>query len=126
MSVGQVECFEDLIAWQRARALVRSIYHVTQEGRFAKDGGLAQQIQRAAVSAMSNVAEGFERGSAADFFRFLTMANASCAEVRSQLYVALDVDYINQEEFNQLREQTREVGRIIGGLRSSVARRRPQ
>jgi four helix bundle protein len=122
--MGKVESFEDLIAWQRARALVVSIYRVTRQAGFARDVGLSGQIQRAAVSVMSNVAEGFERGSAADFFRFLTIAKASCAEVRSQLHIALDIGYIDQAAFDQLRDQTQEVGRVISGLRSSVAQRR--
>jgi four helix bundle protein len=122
--MGKVESFEDLIAWQRARALVVSIYRVTRQAGFARDVGLSGQIQRAAVSVMSNVAEGFERGSAADFFRFLTIAKASCAEVRSQLHIALDIGYIDQAAFDQLRDQTQEVGRVISGLRSSVVQRR--
>lgn len=97
---------------------------MTQNGRFAKDYGLSKQIQRAAVSIMSNIAEGFERGSRGEFHQFLSIAKASCAEVRSQLYVALDVGYLEKNQFGALMEQAEEVGRIIGGLRASVAKQR--
>jgi len=122
--MSKIERFEDLIAWQKARALTRVIYEVTRQGAFAKDFGLAGQIQRAAVSIMSNVAEGFERGGRGEFHQFLSTAKASCAELRSQLYVALDVGYLDQRKFDELLRQAEEVGRIIGGLRASIARQR--
>jgi four helix bundle protein len=115
-----VQRFEDLIAWQKARALTASIYEVTRTGPFAADYGLARQIQRAAVSVMSNVAEGFERGRRAEFAQFLSIAKSSCGEVRSQLYVALDVGYLDQITFTVLQSRADEVTRILGGLRSSV------
>ncbi len=93
---------------------------------FAKDFGLSGQIQRAAVSVTSNIAEGFERGGRGEFHQFLSTAKASCAEVRSQLYVAFDVGYLDQAEFDQLLAQAEEVGRIIGGLRVSVAKQRKE
>lgn len=119
-----VEKFEDLIAWQKARELTRKVYEVTRQGDFARDYGLSNQIQRASVSIMSNIAEGFERSSPNDFHRFLVMAKASCAEVRSQLYVAKDIGYINDEEFKVLMSKAIEVSRVLGGLRASVDRRR--
>ncbi len=122
--MSKIERFEDLIAWQKARALTRAIYEVTRQGAFAKDFGLAGQIQRAAVSIMSNVAEGFERGGRGEFHQFLSTAKASCAELRSQLYVALDVGYLDQRKFDELLRQAEEVARIIGGLRASIARQR--
>src|SRR6266511_2737933 len=91
--------FEDLVAWQKARALTASIYRATDSGNFARDFGLRDQVRRAAVSVMSNVAEGFERGKSAEFHQFLCIAKASCAEVRSQLYVALDVGHLNHQSF---------------------------
>jgi four helix bundle protein len=103
--MDKVEHFEDLIAWQKARALTKSVYQATQQGAFSRDFGLAAQIQRAAVSIMSNIAEGFERGGRGEFHQFLVIAKASCAEVRSQLYIALDVGHINQTDFNQLMIQ---------------------
>jgi four helix bundle protein len=119
-----VERFEDLIAWQKARVLTRLIYQVTRQGAFAKDFGLANQIQRAVVSIMSNLAEGFERSGSGEFYHFLSIAKSSCAEVRSQLYVAFDVGYLDQDEFDQLFLQAEEVSRIIGGLRASIEKRR--
>ncbi len=80
---GRIERFEDLIAWQKARQLTRAIYQRTRQRPFAQDFGLATQAQRAAVSIMANIAEGFERGGRGEFHQFLSTAKASCAEVRS-------------------------------------------
>lgn len=118
--MAHIERFEDLVAWQKARVLTRDIYRVSRQGAFAKDFGLAGQMQRAAVSIMSNIAEGFERNRRGEFFQFLTIAKSSYAEVRSQLYIAFDCAYIDKETFNQLLAQAEEVARIIGGLCSSV------
>jgi len=120
----RVERFEDLIAWQKARKLTSRIYRTTNEGNFARDYSLKDQIRRAAVSTMSNIAEGFERGGAAEFHRFLVMAKGSCAELRNQLYIALDAAYISSDTFDSLMREAVEVGRIIGGLRAAVQRRR--
>lgn len=115
--------FEDLLAWQKARELTKAIYQVTSNGAFAKDYGLVDQIRRASVSIMSNIAEGFDREGNIEFHRFLVIAKASCAEVRSQLYVALDVGYLHKDEFNKLMDLTNETGRITNGLRLSVQRK---
>jgi len=112
--------FEDLIAWQKARGLTKNICLLTATERFSRDFGLRDQIQRAAVSIMSNIAEGFERGGKAEFHQYLVVAKASCAEVRSDLYVALDTGYILSDQFEKTRAQAEEVGRIIGGLRASL------
>ncbi|HOJ32571.1 MAG TPA: four helix bundle protein [Candidatus Hydrogenedentes bacterium] len=122
--MAKIERFEDLIAWQKARELTRAIYEATRQGSFAKDYGLSGQIQRAAVSIMSNIAEGFERGGCGEFHQFLSTAKASCAEVRSQLYVALDVGYLDQASFGRLMEQAEELARILGGLRAAVDKQR--
>lgn len=122
--MGKIERFEDLIAWQKARELTRAIYEATRQGAFAKDFGLSGQIQRAAVSIMSNIAEGFERGGRGEFHQFLSTAKASCAEVRSQLYVALDVGYLDKTTFDRFIQQAEEVARIVGGLRVSVQRQK--
>ena len=121
---NKVAKFEDLIAWQKARELTCKIYQISRQGDFAKDFRLSGQIQSAAVSIMSNIAEGFERGGLGEFHQFLSTAKASCAELRSQLYVALDVGYIDAQTFQELRTQSEEVGRIIGGLRVSIAKQR--
>jgi four helix bundle protein len=123
--VGQaIERFEELIAWQKARILTAEIYKATSSGDFGKDFGLKNQIQRAAVSVMSNVAEGFERARPAEFHQFLSMSKASCAELRSQLYVALDVGYLDKNQFETLMALALEVARIVGGLRAAVERNR--
>jgi four helix bundle protein len=122
--LSRIDRFEDLIAWQKARDLTRIIYQVSRKGTFARDLGLSRQLQRAAVSIMSNIAEGFERGGRGEFHQFLSTAKASCAEVRSQRYVALDVGYLEHTEFARLLTMAEELARIIGGLRSSVSARR--
>lgn len=120
----KVERFEDLIAWQKARKLTARIYQVSGQGVFGKDFRLSGQIQGAVVSIMSNIAEGFERGGLGEFHQFLSTAKGSCAEVRSQLYFALDAAYIDSNTFEDLKFQAEEVGRIIGGLRASMAKQR--
>lgn len=95
----RIEKFEELIAWQKARELTKQIYFATRQGAFARDFGLSGQIQRASVSIMSNIAEGFERSGLGKFHQFLSTSKASCAEVRSQLYVALDVGYLDATAF---------------------------
>jgi four helix bundle protein len=120
----KIQRFEDFIAWQKARKLTSDVYRVTNEGLFAADFGLRNQMRRAAVSSMSNIAEGFERWRAGEFHQFLSVAKGSCAELRSQLYVAFDVGYLAIEEFDGLMFQASEVSALIGGLRSSVDRRR--
>ena len=120
----KVDRFEDLIAWRKARELTSAIYEVSRCGAFARDFGLRDQIQRAAVSIMSNLAEGFERGRRAEFHQFLSTAKSSCAEVRSLLYVALDAGYLDETTFKRIMPLAAEVARIVGGLRSAVARQR--
>ena len=122
--VKKVRRFEDLIAWQKARELTRRIYTLSNDGNFGRDYGLRDQIRRAAVSVMSNLAEGFDRAGRAEFHQFLVIAKGSCAEVRSQLYIALDAGYLPQDEFEQTIRQAEELSRIIGGLRASVAKQR--
>ena len=115
--------FEDLIAWQKARSLTKQVYTVTSQGSFSRDYGLKDQICRAAVSVMSNIAEGFERWRQGEFHQFLSIAKASCAELRSQLYVAFDAEYLDQALFDTLLAQAEEVARIVGGLRASQGKK---
>ena len=122
--VEKVQRFEDLIAWQKARGLTKEIYLLTRSGDFARDYGLASQIQRTAVSVMSNIVEGFERQGTLEYTRFLTISKASCAEVRAQLYVALDIGYIQQDAFEKLARSAEEVSRILGGLKHSLEKRK--
>lgn len=115
--MATVEQFEELEAWKKARELTKVIYHVSSSGEFARDFGLREQICRAAVSIISNIAEGFERDGNKEFLQFLSFAKGSCGEVRAQLYVALDQAYVSSAQFQELIEQTRQVSRLIGGLR---------
>src|SRR5262245_46984366 len=124
--MAMVQRFEDLVAWQKARVMTRAIYAATRRAAFARDFGLCSQLQRAAVSAMSNIAEGFDRGRRKEFHQALSVAKASCAETRSLLFVALDAQYLNQQEFDALLAQSEELSRIIGGLRSAVAKQIPK
>jgi four helix bundle protein len=117
--MSKVERFEDLIAWQKARELTKAVFAITHERTF-RSFALRDQMQRAVVSIMSNIAEGFERGGRGEFHQFLVIAKASCAEVRSQLYIAHDAGYIDAEQFTHLNAQAVEVSRILGGLRASV------
>lgn len=106
------KAFEDLYIWQIARELVNLIYDLTDTQAF-RDFSLKDQIQRAAVSIISNIAEGFERGSKEEFLYFLYIAKGSCGEVRSQLYIALDRKFINQVEFTQASEKTKQVSATL-------------
>jgi four helix bundle protein len=112
----KVTRFEDLIAWQKGRALVGTIYRVSSERPFYRDFALRDQIRDAAISVPSNISEGFERNRLPQFCQFLTYAKASCAEVRTQLYLAFDVGYLDEPKLAALLEQAEEVGRVIGGL----------
>jgi four helix bundle protein len=111
-----IEKFEDNIAWQKARALTRDIYAVARAGEFARDFGLRDQIQRACVSTMSNIAEGYERGGDKEFLQFLSHSKGSCGEVRSQLYVALEQNYITPGAFQALSGKAIETSRLISGF----------
>ena len=101
----KIERFEDIEAWQLTRELTRKVYRLTKKTRFAKDYGLKRQIQDAAGSSMHNIAEGFDSETNAEFMRFLRYAKRSCTEVQSELYVALDEEYITPSEFEDVYEQ---------------------
>jgi four helix bundle protein len=108
--------FEDIDGWKMARELTKDVYSITANGSFAQDYGLRDQIRRAAVSVMSNIAEGFERDGNKEFCNFLSIAKGSVAEVRSQLYVALDQGYISESEFQTIYVKANDNGRVIAGL----------
>ena len=114
--MATIERFEDIEAWKRARALTRKIYAVSRTGTFSRDFGLKDQIRRASVSSMSNIAEGFERDGTPEFIHFLTIAKASSGEVRSQLYVALDEGYITQDQFDDLYRDAEAVSKMAAGF----------
>jgi four helix bundle protein len=113
----KIERFEDIKAWQEARVLVKMIYDTIKSNKdFTGDYKFREQIQSAAVSAISNIAEGFSRRSTKEFVQFLFIAKGSVAEVQSQLYIALDQGYINEEKFNELYSKSDEVARLISGF----------
>jgi four helix bundle protein len=112
----KIEKFEEIQAWQKARELVKDIYQVTCKGNLAKDHSLKDQIRRASVSVMSNIAEGYARQTDKEFNQFLHIALGSIAEVQSQLYIAQDLSYISKEEFNRIYEVSSEVARLITGF----------
>ena len=114
--MAQINRFEDIEAWKRARELTKKIYACTQVGAFARDFGLKDQIRRAAVSVMSNIAEGFERGGNGEFVQFLAMSKGSCGEVRCQLYAAFDQNYLDQLQFDELFQESEEISRMISGF----------
>lgn len=119
--MATIKQFEDLICWQRARELTREIYaEIFKNLKFKNDYGFRDQIQRAAVSVMSNIAEGFERGTRAEFINYLFIAKGSCGEVRAQLYVALDCGYLNIETFKYLNGLALECSRLIYNFIQSV------
>jgi len=108
--------FEDLDAWKIARELTRDVYRITRTDEFSRDFGLKNQIRKASVSVMSNIAEGFERDGNREFCNFLSIGKGSAGEVRSQLYVALDQDYISQWDFDLIYSKAKESGAVIAGL----------
>jgi four helix bundle protein len=114
--MATIERHEDIQGWQRARELTKFVYAITKQDAFARDFSLKDQIRRAAVSVMSNIAEGFERGGRAEFIQFLSIAKSSTAEVQSQLYVALDQEYVTPEQFDKGYKLCDETMRLIGGF----------
>lgn len=114
--MGTIKRFEDIRAWKSARQLVNKVYDITNQGNFAKDFALRDQIRRAAGSSMHNIAEGFDAGSDAEFLRFLGYARRSASEIQSQLYTALDQNYINQKSFQTIYQQGEQVKRQINAF----------
>lgn len=112
--------FEDLIAWQKAREMTNEVYGITQTGKFSTDFGLKDQIQRAVVSVMSNIAEGFARQTNKQWLYFLEVSWSSALEVQSLLYVAFDLGYIDKNRFSQIKKLATETISLIAGLRRSI------
>ena len=112
----EVKNFEDLEIWKDARLLTKAIYQMTKDTRFSKDFALRDQIRRASMSVMSNIAEGFERGGNQEFIQFLYVAKASCGEVRSQLYVVLDQAYVAQKDCDAASKSFRRLSIMISNL----------
>ena len=122
--VMKIERFEDIKAWQEARELTKLVYALTRRPVFASDLGLCNQIRRAAVSVMANIAEGFDRRSRKEFRNFLNIALASVAEVKSHLYAALDQGYIKQPDFDQAYKQCSQTARLIFGFMTYLSNSR--
>jgi len=112
----QVKNFEDLEIWKEARRLTTDIYQFTKDPKFSRDFALRDQIRRAAVSIMSNIAEGFERGGNQEFIQFLYVAKASCGEARSQIYVAFDQSYLTKKVFADINRSFRRLSIMISNL----------
>ncbi|HZH91922.1 MAG TPA: four helix bundle protein [Pyrinomonadaceae bacterium] len=110
------QSFEEIEAWRKARELTRRVYTATNQGGFAKDFGLRDQIRRAIVSIMSNIAEGCERSGTGEFVQFLAIAKGSAGEVRAQLYVAFDQGYLKQHVFEELLRTAAQISRMLSGL----------
>lgn len=117
----KIERFEEIKAWQLSRDLVLSVYQASGKGPFAADYALRDQIGRASVSVMSNIAEGFERESDKELKRFLYMAKGSAGEVRSQLFVALDLGYLTADQFADLRNKAEEASKALSGFISYLS-----
>jgi len=114
--MGTFKKFEEIECWKRARELTRHIYRISNKAAFARDFGLKDQIRRASVSVMSNIAEGYDRSGTGEFVQFLATAKGSAAEVRCQLYVAADQGYIDEADVVELNALAAEIGSMVGGL----------
>jgi four helix bundle protein len=114
--VPTIAQFEDVAAWRKGRELAKLVYQVTAQAPFARDFGLRDQMRRAAVSVLSNIAEGFERDGNKEFRQFLSLAKGSAGELRAQVYVALDVGLLDQHQFDQLCGLAIETSRLIAGF----------
>lgn len=112
--------FEDLEVWKLSRVLTNRIYDASKDGRFSKDYDLKSQIRRAAVSVMSNIAEGYERGGNQEFIQFLSISKASCGEVRSQLYLARDQEYVGCEECDRLIDAFKKLSIMLNNFMMSL------
>ncbi len=117
----KIEVFEDLKVWQDARVLVQHIYALFNHKGFARNYVLQDQISRSAISVMSNIAEGFDRSSKGEFIQFLNYAKSSAAEVRSQLYTCLDLGYVSEADFINLRQEALSLSKQIAGFMKYLA-----
>lgn len=121
-SKKRIEAFEDLIIWQKAVELAKEVYLITEREKLRTDFGLRSQIRNSAVSISSNIAEGFERRTRKEYLNFLNIAKASAGELRSQLYVAREVGYLNDDEHVELREKAKFLSGSIWNHMKAIAR----
>ena len=112
----KIERFEDIEAWKSARELAKKVYSFTRKAAFSRDFGLKNQIQNAAGSSMHNIAEGFDAETNSEFVRFLRYAKRSCTEVQSELYMALDQEYISEVEFQDVYDHAGQTRALIRGF----------
>jgi four helix bundle protein len=120
--MATVERFEDLEAWKAARELVKQVYRCSNQGPFAKDFPLRDQIRRASISIMANIAEGFERGGDGEFGQFLGIAKGSCGEVRSLLVIAQDQAYVSADDARNLQESCQRISRMLASFMKYLCR----
>ncbi len=114
--MAKIERFEDLDVWKEARELCRIVYSLTNKAPFSKDFDLVRQIRRSSGSVMDNIAEGFERDGKKEFIQFLSISKASCGEVRSQSYRAIDQSFISNDEFNKLNSKASDISKMLNGF----------
>lgn len=114
--MGKFNSFEEIISWKKSREFNLKVYQITENQYFKKDFDLTRQIRRASISISSNIAEGFERNTDKEFIYFLYVAKASAGEVRSQIYLAFDLDYISIEVCENLLSDITEISKLLGGF----------
>ena len=108
--------FEELEVWKCSKELAVLLYQLTEDGGFKKDYGLKDQLRRAGVSIVSNIAEGFERNGNKEFIQFLSIAKGSAGEIRAQLYIAKDLNYLSEEAFISLESKVRSISKMLSGF----------
>lgn len=121
--MGQIKRFEEIQSWQKARGLSQAIYNITKNSELSKDFALRDQLRRSGISVMSNIAEGFARRTNKEFINFLGPAHGSVAELQSQLYIALDQQYISKEQFHTIYCLAEETSKLIQGLAKYLKKR---
>ena len=114
--MGKINSFEELKIWKESRSFNKKLYEISNNGLFDKDYDLKRQIRRASISVSSNIAEGFERNTDKEFIQFLYYAKGSAGEVRSQLFLSLDLNYINKDDFDGLYKKITEISKMISGM----------
>lgn len=114
--MSTIKQFEDLLVWQKARELNKLIHLFTNNHSFNKDQDLKRQIRRSSLSISSNIAEGFERNGNREFNNFLSIAKGSAGELRSQLYTAIDLKFLNESQFNELSSRSSEISKMLNGF----------
>ena len=114
--MAKYRSFTEMKVWKLSKKLAGAVYHATSNPNFSRDWSLRDQMRKAAVSIPGNIAEGFERGGTGEFIQFLSVAKGSAGELITQLHIALDVGYLEGDEFNELEAWAKEVGAMLGGL----------